>query len=192
MKRAKRKGEVRLARSRKGRKVECVCVSGGGVKKGQPKMEAYLKRIKKKTGERMQGWKELSVNTDIKLYYLSIKLLIIVKQQQKGRLSFCLFVLKSDSVSSCVNALCTDLEFLLRATNNPKLFSSSHGWMLQGDVCVCACLYVCVCVCARARVLHLIRSLFHLQENNAERQGAGWDEKWHWYWTFVWLLILFI
>lgn len=48
MKRAKRKREVRLARSRKGRKVECVCVSGGGVKKGQPKMEAYLKRIKKK------------------------------------------------------------------------------------------------------------------------------------------------
>lgn len=98
----------------------------------------------------MQGWNELSINTDIKLYYLSIKLMIIVKQQQKGRLSFCLFVLKSDSVSSCVNALCTDLEFLPRATNNPKLFSSSHGWMLQGDVCVCACL--CVCACVRACV----------------------------------------
>lgn len=170
----------------------CVCVSGEGLKRGNQRWKLTWKGLKKKTGERMQGWKELSINTDIKLYYLSIKLMIIVKQQQKGRLSFCLFVLKSDSVSSCVNALCTDLEFLLRATNNPKLFSSSHGWMLQGDVCVCACLYVCACVCARACVLHLIRSLFHLQENNAERQGAGWDEKWHWSWTFVWLLILFI
>lgn len=188
MKREKRKREVRLARSRKGRKCVYVC-RGEGLKRGNQRCKLTWKGFKKKkTGERMQGWKELSINTDIKLYYLSIKLIIIVKQQQKGRLSFCLFVLKSDSVSSCVNALCTDLEFLLRATNNPKLFSSSHGWMLQGDVCVCACLCVCVHVC----VLHLIRSLFHLQENNAERQGAGWDEKWHWSWTFVWLLILFI
>lgn len=49
---------------------------------------------------------------------------------------------------------------------NPKSSPSSHGRTLQGDVCVCA----------EEEVLHLIRSLFHLQENNEERQRAGiWE-----------------
>ncbi len=89
--------------------------------------------------------------------------------------SIYLFDLKPDSVWACVcvcvcvcvSVLCTDLEFLRRATNNPKSFPSSHGWTLQGVVSVCA----------EEEVLHLIRSLLHLQENNEERQRAGENEK---------------
>jgi len=85
---------------------------------------------------------------------------------KKRLLTIYLFSNRSVCVCVCmyVHALCSDLEFLLRATNNPKSSPSSHGQIVQGDVCVC--------VCVSTSSVHS----YHLRGKTTRKWGAGrWE-----------------
>lgn len=96
------------------------------------------------------------------LAYLAFTFVFLFNQRDNNFGSDCLCSCALESV--CVY---TDLGFFLQATNNSKsFFSSSHWWMLRGEVCV------------RREVLQFICLLFHLPENITSREwGRGKTER---------------